>query len=100
MIKSRREFLAVAALAPVAITVAASARAAETVCYDPAQLSLSDRNNRSSVNFLEKSPDAARRCGICAFFEHGGLGCGSCKLFAGMPVNANGVCDSFAAKPG
>jgi hypothetical protein len=100
MNNSRRGFLVMAGLAPFAIGAAQMVRAQNAVCYDPAKLSLSDRNNRSAVNFLEVSKDPTKRCGLCVFYDTTLGNCGTCKLFGGMPTNAYAVCDSFSAKPG
>jgi hypothetical protein len=98
MKNSRRGFLAMAGLAPFVAAAAQTARAQNAVCYDPTKLSLTDRNNRSAVNFLEVSKDPSKRCGLCVFYDAGQGNCGKCKLFNGMPTNAGAVCDSFAAK--
>ncbi|RZI76940.1 MAG: hypothetical protein EOP13_00160 [Pseudomonas sp.] len=98
MERSRRQFLALAALTPLAFAVSAAAKANSASCYDPATLSLSLRNRRKALGFVEASTDPARRCGLCAFFESKGGDCGTCQLLIGAPVTASGACNSFAAK--
>jgi hypothetical protein len=100
MRNSRRDFLALAGMAPIALLAAKGAQAAE-VCYDPAALPLSQKNRRRGLGYLEASPEPAkRRCGICVFFTPtaGKEGCGNCQMLSGGPVNAGGVCNSFAPK--
>jgi hypothetical protein len=100
MKQTRRNFLIIAGVAPVALISLRSAAAPSKACYDPAALSLSQQNSRRSVDFLEVSPDPKRRCGLCAFFTPGDEPCGRCQLFEMMPVTSGSVCNSFAAKSG
>jgi hypothetical protein len=99
MTASRRNFLGLAAAAPLAILAAKAANAAApAACYDPAALPLSQRNRRRSLGYIEMSSDAKKRCGACAFFTAAAnASCGSCQLL-GSTVNAGAVCTSFAAK--
>ena len=100
MDRSRRDFLALAAIAPLAVVGGGAAWASEPACYDPASLPLSQRNRRKALGFVEQSPDPARRCGLCTFFERKNGDCGGCQLLTGAPVTAAGFCNSFAAKAG
>lgn len=93
--RSRRGFLGLAALAPFA--VAATARAAEGQCYDPASLSVSQKSRRRSLGYMEVSDDAKRQCQACAFYTQSQPGCGKCVLLEGL-VNGVAVCDSFAPR--
>ncbi len=93
--RSRRGFLGLAALAPLAF--AATARAAEGPCYDPASLSISQKSRRRSLGYLEASDDPKRQCRACAFYTESRPGCGKCVLLEGL-VNAGAVCDSFAPR--
>ena len=98
---SRRNFLALAGLAPAALLVARSAHAADgAACYDPAALPLTQKSRRRSIGYVESSTDPARRCALCSFFTGTQAGCGTCQLLGGGPVNAGAVCVSFAAKAG
>ncbi|HEX7857557.1 MAG TPA: high-potential iron-sulfur protein [Sphingobium sp.] len=99
MESSRRRFLGLMGLAPVGLFAASSAVAAGS-CYDPATLPLSEKNRRRSVEFVEKSDDTKRRCGLCAYFTAVQGECGTCQILGGGPVTVNGVCNSFAAKAG
>lgn len=99
MDQTRRAFLALAAAAPFALsTLAAAAEPAAPACYDPAKLPLSQKSMRRSLGYVEASPDPRKRCGLCAFFTGTQAGCGTCALLSGNPVNAGGVCNSFAPK--
>lgn len=99
MDKSRRGFLALAGLAPLALAAAPRARAAgSAACYDPNALSLSQKSRRRSLEYVEASADPARTCGLCAFFVAGQGSCGTCQLLTGGPVQAGAVCSSFAPK--
>ncbi|RYD60027.1 MAG: hypothetical protein EOP60_00325 [Sphingomonadales bacterium] len=98
MDRSRRRFLALAAITPLAFVAGGAALASDVACYDPANLPLSLRNRRKALGFVEVSPEATRRCGLCAFFERKQGECGTCQLLSGGPVTAGGLCNSFAAK--
>ncbi len=100
MSMSRRSLLGLAAVAPLAALASAGARAAEgAACYDPALLSLSQRNRRRSLGYVDVSATAGKSCAGCAFFSAAAAaGCGTCQLLSGGPVNAGGLCNSFGAK--
>jgi hypothetical protein len=94
----RRRFLALAAIGvPFAAFAVGSARAQAPVCYDPAALPLSQKNQRRSLGYVEASTDPAKHCSACAFFKASTAGCGTCQLL-NAPVNAGAVCSSFAPK--
>ena len=71
--------------------------AAEKLCADPKQMDSGAKSIRDSLNYIEKSKDAAKTCAACGFFEAKGDGCGNCMIFTG-PANALGFCDSWSAK--
>ncbi len=100
MDNSRRKFLVMTALAPLAAVPASRLVAQDPACYDPATLPLSQRNQRKALEFVEHSTDAARRCGLCAFYRPGAGGCGKCALLSEGPVTEHGVCAAYAAKQG
>lgn len=95
---SRRSFLAVTTLAPCVFLAGGSAAAQTAACYDPAKLALSQKSMRRSLGYVEASSDPNKRCSLCAFFTGTQAGCGNCALLSGNPVNADGLCTSFAAK--
>lgn len=67
-----------------------------SVCYDAA--TASDKDMRAKFHYVEKSADASKVCGGCAFFSGGSTGCGTCPVFGGGPANSGGHCDSWAAR--
>ena len=95
---SRRSFLALAGSVPFAVAGLSSAAYAAT-CYDPNALPLSQKSRRRALGYVDQSTDPAKKCGGCAFFTATEPGCGKCQLFSGGPVNAGGVCRSYAPKP-
>lgn len=97
---SRRNFLAMAAIVPVAIFAAGSARAVDAACYNPSALPLSQKNRRRSIGFEETSTNPKERCELCAFYTATKGDCGTCQMLSGGPVNAKGLCRSFAQKSG
>lgn len=98
MSESRRRFLALAGLAPVALLSTRQAFA-QTACYDLSKLPLSQKSLRRSMNFVDPSPDAAKRCGTCAFFMATQGGCGTCQILSGGPTAQTAYCTSYAPKP-
>lgn len=74
-----------------------TASAADKVCADPKQMDSDKRSIREALNYVEKATDPKMSCGTCGFFMPDGSGCGSCMIFTG-PANANGHCESWAAK--
>lgn len=96
MITSRRSLLA---LAPaLMLAVPGRGQTAPPACADPATLPLMQKSRRKSLGYLEASGDPKKMCRLCAFFTAGSGVCGTCQIFSGGPVNAGGVCNSFAAK--
>lgn len=98
MNQSRRNFVIFAGLAPVALVAGRAFAAEPAVCYDPATLPLSQKNRRRSLGYVDASADPKKHCGGCAFFTATQGSCGTCQLLTGGPVNAGGVCNSFAPK--
>ena len=100
MSESRRRFLALAGLAPVALLGARQGFAQSApACYDLNKLPLSQKSLRRSMDFVDPSPDAAKRCGTCAFFMATQGGCGTCQILSGGPVAQSAYCTSYAPKP-
>lgn len=99
MNETRRRFIALAGLAPLAALGARQAFAQTgPACYDPNAMSLSQKNMRRSVGFVDPAPDPAKRCGVCAFFVAKQGGCGTCQILSGGPVAQSAYCTSFAPK--
>ncbi|MEO8001183.1 MAG: high-potential iron-sulfur protein [Arenimonas sp.] len=84
-------------LAGLLVGATSAAAAADKLCADPAAMDSSAKSMRSSLNYVEASPDAGKTCSMCAFFEAPADGCGMCQLLNG-PVNSKGHCDSWGAK--
>jgi hypothetical protein len=60
---------------------------------------MSQKNRRHALGYIEASGEPQRRCGLCTFFSGSDGGCGTCQMLSGGPVSAQGVCNSFVAKP-
>lgn len=84
-------------LGGLVLAAASSAFAADKTCVDLEHLDSGQKSIRESLNYTNTSPDAAKTCGKCGFFEAKGDGCGSCMIFSG-PAAATGHCDSWSAK--
>lgn len=94
----RRRFLAAAAVAVPVAALGLGGIAHAAACYDPATLPASQKSRRRALAYVEVSPDPVKKCGACAFFTAKAAGCGACALLSGGPVDAGGVCRSFAPK--
>jgi hypothetical protein len=95
---TRRKFVVLASMAPFALAAGRSFAAESAACYDPAALPLSQKNRRRSLGYTDAAPDPQKHCGACTFFTPSQGTCGTCQLLTGGPVNAGGVCNSFAPK--
>ncbi|MCB2076272.1 MAG: high-potential iron-sulfur protein [Novosphingobium sp.] len=89
----RRSLLAIGLLAPFVLTHTAKA---QTTCVG--SLSMSDRNRRRALGYVEASKSRDRRCGLCTFFTATEGACGTCQMLSGQPVDAAAVCNSFVVK--
>lgn len=99
MNETRRRFIALTGLAPIAVLGARQAFAqAKPVCYDMNTLSMTQKNLRRAVEFVDPAPDPAKRCGVCAFFVAKQDGCGTCQILSGGPTAPGAYCASFAPK--
>lgn len=97
---SRRNFLVLAGLAPIAAVTAGTAfAAAPSACNLPTSLTLSQKNARRGLGYIDVAPDPKKRCGVCAFFTATSGTCGTCQMMSGGPADAGSVCRSFAPKP-
>lgn len=67
-------------------------------CTDTRGLSQADVAMRNSNAYVDHSPDAAKNCDNCNFFEsRGAAACGTCKVIKG-PIAPLGTCRLWAAK--
>lgn len=99
MDQSRRRFLQIAAVAPIAaVGIGHFGPALADTCADPASLPAAQKSLRKSLEFVEVSKDPAARCGLCAFYQAKG-DCGTCQILTSQ-VSAASFCSSFAAKAG
>jgi hypothetical protein len=107
--RSRRSFLATAAVAASATLVglrpqiagAAGTSLPHLSASDPLAKSLGYQDDGKNVD-KSKFPTykAGERCGVCRFFQStsgGQSGYGGCQIFAGYSVNSEGWCASFNA---
>jgi len=97
---SRRDLFGLASKA-ASIGVLATAVAAcgdkGPLCSDPNKLTDDEIAIRTSMRYVEKSPEANKVCKGCAYFDgSSGSPCGTCRLLRG-PVNPGGHCDSWSA---
>lgn len=69
-------------------------------CTDTAGLSATELQTRTMFNYVDATPNAAQPCTACALWVPAATegGCGGCTLVKG-PINPNGWCTSFAARP-
>ena len=99
MLRTRRRILIAAGLVPLGLAFGGVAHAAEAVAC-AGEVSLSQKNRRKGLGYVDASTDAKRRCALCAFFTAGNGDCGTCQMLSGGLVSAGAVCNSFAAKQG
>ena len=68
-------------------------------CNDTTSLSAADAATRTTLGYVDKSPNDGQRCASCQQFvaaQESGA-CGGCKLLKG-PIHPRGYCKAFAAK--
>lgn len=100
---SRRILLVHACRIPIVAALGSIAACAEKTqvaqCADPDQLTDAEISLRTSVQYTERSRDAAQTCRGCAFFRasSGASECGTCEIVNGS-VSSNGHCASWSAK--
>ena len=71
----------------------------ELRCDDTSGLSAQDLSMRTTLKYVDASPQADKNCTNCIFFVAGQPNaCGTCKLVKG-PISPKGYCTSWAAKP-
>jgi hypothetical protein len=89
--------LSVSALAPAGL-LACSRKAS---CTDVTGLGTDDVNQRINVaSYVDQAPDPAKKCVLCVQFIAATApnACGLCKVVKG-PINPDGTCKLFVAKP-
>lgn len=99
--KSRREFLKQLALASAlgGVVVACKSQPALLDCTDVSTMSDADKLLRTTLKYVDKSPDPAKICSGCNFFQQPAMTtvCGGCTLLKG-PINPGGNCTSWVQK--
>lgn len=73
--------------------------AAAASCNDTSTLSAEDKQQRTNLQYVEKSADPAKKCSTCALFiaPAAGAACGGCNLVKGT-INPEGYCTSWVTK--
>jgi len=99
---SRREMLRASALVGTAGLLPAwllGCGKKELSCMDTAGLAAPDVAMRTTLGYVDKSPEANKNCAGCALYNPGAAdACGSCKVLKG-PIHPQGYCKSYAPKP-
>ncbi len=100
---SRRDLLQRTAAIGTLAALGAAACSKEKValsCADTTGLPPSDIATRAALKYADVSVDPAKLCIKCQQFVEPPApgGCGTCKVLKG-PVNPNGSCNAFVAKP-
>jgi hypothetical protein len=99
--RSRRELLGSAALGAfaVALTSACGKEKKALSCADTSSLAPPDLQVRTALAYVDSSTEAGKTCATCQQFQPAAPDtCGTCKVVKG-PINPNGYCKSFVAKP-
>jgi hypothetical protein len=98
---TRRDVLQQSAAFGALVALGASAcnKPAALTCVDTSGLSPSDLQIRTALAYVDSSTEPGKICSRCQqFLPPPAAGCGTCKVVKG-PVNPNGNCKSFVAKP-
>lgn len=70
----------------------------ELTCTDTTGLSADEAQARTTLAYVDKTPEAAKNCANCLQYVPGAAdACGACKVLKG-PVHPNGYCKVWAAK--
>jgi high potential iron-sulfur protein len=71
----------------------------ELSCTDTSGLSPMDVQMRTSLGYVDKSPQPEKLCSNCLHYKPAAENqCGGCAILKG-PVHPKGYCNSWAAKP-
>jgi hypothetical protein len=99
---TRRSMLRLVVLGGAAAAAGASLLSAcggGPTCTDTSGLSQAELATRTTSEYVEATPDAAKHCGNCNFYRGPAEGaCGTCTVLKG-PINPAGHCKLWAAKP-
>ena len=71
------------------------------VCADESAMTAAEKSLRRTLSYTETSPDPAKTCSDCEFFQAAtdAGGCGACEMFGGKQANAGGYCVSWSVDP-
>lgn len=69
----------------------------ELDCSDVSALDAAAREARRSLGYVDRAPDASKRCSGCALFTAHPGQCGSCSVVRG-PISPDGTCTAFSPK--
>ncbi len=69
-------------------------------CTDTSGLTEQELTMRTTLQYVDASPDREKACGLCALYVAAvaGQNCGTCTIIKG-PIHPKGTCTSFAPKP-
>jgi hypothetical protein len=101
---SRRDVLRQSAAFGVVAAFGAAAcgkeKHAALSCMDTSSLSSADAQLRTTLAYADISTEPGKSCALCQQFVPAPTPdtCGTCKILKG-PINPNGNCKSFVAKP-
>lgn len=98
---SRREALkrSLVVLAVVPAAIEACKKDAALTCTNTSGLSAADAATRTNLRYVDQSTDASKKCSRCQLFQAAAPGqCGGCTLVKG-PINPDGTCTAFVARP-
>ena len=70
---------------------------AVSACADPALLSVGEAHMRSTLEYVERTPNAAEQCNGCEFFRVSAGDCGQCEILNGA-VSRLGSCNSWVRR--
>ena len=72
----------------------------EFACTNLSGLTTAERQARTVLAYVDRSPQPDKRCDNCRFFKSAGPEkCGGCQLIKG-PVHPKGYCKSWVTKEG
>lgn len=66
-------------------------------CTDTSGLSEADAATRTSLSYVDASPEAGKNCLNCQLYTGGADACGSCTVVKG-PIHPQGYCTAWAEK--
>jgi hypothetical protein len=104
---SRRRVLRVLGAVPVilgaaggGLLAACGKKTEPDSCTDVMALGDAEKAARSALQYVDKSPQADKRCELCSLFQASSdpATCASCQVVKG-PIHPKGYCTAFAAKP-